>query len=608
MSNLNLKYRTKYGMTWPVQVHDIQIELMCAKKWRESIYRQGNLLNPGEHMLRAIRALFTHEEWSISRWTEEHAHGWCNEIGLHIMGCASSSKSNDIGGLCTLDWITDPTDTITIMASTSKQALADRSYESVLRYFKLLRANPHFAVPGKEAKTMMAIINDDEDEFGKVSTSKSAIRGVAVQAGTSDEARANLVGRHMPYVRLICDEFAQMREAAAQARVNLSIGAERDFKWVTMANPDSLQDMSGRYMEPEAGWLSVDENTPCWRSRYGLVLHRNGFHSPAVTEEGGKDKYPYLINQGQIDQIIKEEHGNEDAVSVWTMVKGFPPPSGSEVTVLSEADISTFGMKDKAIWDTRGREKIRVAGLDPAFTAGGDGCVWQSGTVALTREGVLVLEFDLPEYVIIEVSNLRPAVYQVADQVAKLCHEKDVPIEHMMVDDSGVQSAADVIQVETGRVPLRCQFGGAASERPVSNSNPTPAKDRFKDQATEIWCMTAEIGRNRQLRSLPDKAAQQFCTRRFRPRTAATSIKRSLESKAEYKKRLSGQRSPDEGDAAALCVSAARDVAGLVAGADVTNMVGVTRRMGSWWPGNKLLSGLSRGYETIDTGRLNRYI
>jgi len=602
------KYRQKYGMSWPSQVHDIQIDLLCAKKWREPTYAAGNLLDPGEHMLRAIRALFSHEDWSISPWTEEHAHAWCTESGLHIMGCASSSKSNDIGGFCVLDWITDPMDTITIMASTSKAALSDRSYESVIRYFKLLKANRQFMVPGKEARTVMAIVNDDEDEYGKLSTSKSAIRGVAVQAGTADEARANLVGRHMPYVRLICDEFAQMREAAAQARVNLSIGAEKDFKWVTMANPDSLQDMSGRYMEPEDGWLSVDENTPHWRSRFGLVLHRNGFQSPAVTEEGGREKYPYLINKPQIDQVIKEEHGNMDAIPVWTMVKGFPPPSGSEVTVLSEADLISFGMQEDAIWDTRGRAKIRVAGLDPAFTAEGDGCVLQSGTVALTREGVLALEFDDPHYIMIEASSPRPATYQVSDQTAQYCSDHNIPITNLMIDDSGVQSVADVVQVETGQVPLRCQFGGAASDRPVSMSNATPAKDRFRDQATEIWAMTAEVGRSRQLRKFPDKAAGQFCTRRFRPRTAASSVKRSLESKKEYKKRLTGQRSPDEGDALALCVAAARDIGGLWAGADITNLVGVQPRMGSDCPGSKRMSNLSRGYDDVDNTRYSGYI
>ena len=113
-------YRTRYGIDFPVEVHDIQVELLCAKKFREPAYRAGDLLRPGEHLLRAIRALFTREEWSISPWTEEHAHAWCDEKSLGVIGCASSSKSNDIGGFCVLDWITDPLDTITIMASKTR--------------------------------------------------------------------------------------------------------------------------------------------------------------------------------------------------------------------------------------------------------------------------------------------------------------------------------------------------------------------------------------------------------------------------------------------------------------------------------------------------------
>jgi hypothetical protein len=567
----------QYGLDWPKDIHPVQIDLCCSKKWREPEYQAGNLLDPGEHMLRAIRVLFTHDEWSLSPWTEEHAHAWCLEEVLGIIGCASSSKSNDVGGFCVLDWVTDPTSTITIMASTSKLALADRSYESVLRYFKLLKSKREIYVPGKEAKTVMAIINESDDEYGQQSTDKAAIRGVAVQAGTADEARANLQGRHMPYVRLICDEFAQMRKAAADARTNLRIGA-MNFKWVFMANPDSIYDMSGKFSEPIDGWASVDEATPRWRSKYGLILHRNGYQSPAVIEPDGPKKYPYLINSEHIAAVVRENHGNPDASDIWTMVKGFPPPQGDEETVLTEADVIAFDMKVMPIWDLRGTEKILVAGLDPAFTTGGDACVLQPGEIGLVREGTVVLNYGEPVYIPIEASSKRPVAYQVSDKCLMALQELGIPVSHMAIDDSGTQSVADIIQIESGQVPIRCNFSSSASDMPLSRNNLIPAKERFRDLGTEIWMLVAEYGRFRQLRGFGDKAAQQFCLRRFRPRTAAGGAKRALESKKDYKKRLPGQRSPDEGDGVALCAFAARAVGGLRAGFDQLNDLDILPR------------------------------
>lgn len=603
MANVSTKFKRRYGKLFPAECSDIFIDMLIAKKWREPEYQGLSRLDPGEHMLRAIRALFTHDEWSVSPWTEEHVHAWCTESALFISGCASSSKSNDIGGLCVLDWITDPTDTVTIMASTSKQALTDRSYESVLRYFKLLKRNPHFSVPGKEAKTVMAIINDSDDEYGEVSTSKAAVRAVAVQEGTADEARANLQGRHLPYVRLILDEFSQMRRAAADARVNLRIGASKDFKWCALFNPDSLFDLAAQFSEPVDGWSSVDENTPRWRSHYGLVLHRNGFHSPAVTEPDGARKYPYLINRAQIDITIKECHGNTEAKEVYTMVKGFPPRNQSELTVLSEADLITFHMREPAIWHERGREIIRVAGLDPAFTSGGDNCVLQPAEIGLVREGALVCNFLDPIYIPISASSERPAAYQITDGVIQAAARLDIPLSHIGVDDSGTQSVADILTVETGQYPIRFDFGASASDQSLSSTNLKPAKQRFKNQVTELWALLAEYGRFGQIRGLPLKAAEQLCLRRFKLGAGP----RILESKKDFKKRLPGQKSPDEADAATICIATARACAGFLAGHNDLQAVG-----GQPNPGERFFRARSRiprsNYtQGIDMSRLSAY-
>jgi hypothetical protein len=264
-----------------------------------------------------------------------------------------------------------------------------RSYESVLRYFLALKKNPYFMVPGKESKTGTFISNETlfDDDADNASTAKASIRGVAVRAGTMEEGRTALAGAHCEFSRLVLDELSGMLPASMEARTNMSIGCS-DFKLVGLCNPDSKNDLAGRFSVPVDGWASVDEHTESWRTQYGLVRHHNGFKSPAVTEKDGEIKYPYLINQKQIDSIVKEHLGNTDAPQIWTMIKGFPPPTGISNAIVSEGLLSTFHAQDVPIWNTG---YTTVAGLDPAFSADGDDAILQIGRVGHVVDGRLTV-------------------------------------------------------------------------------------------------------------------------------------------------------------------------------------------------------------------------
>lgn len=555
MSNLNLRYKTRYGLDFGVDVHDIFIELLCAKRWREPEFSGGSLDSPDVHMLRAIRALFTRSEWTISPWTEEHAYLWCTQINGGIIGSAASSKSFDTGGLCLLDWLTSPWDTISLMVSTSKVALADRTFASVLELYQVLKKSDKFYIPGKISKTSMAILLDESDGVGV--SDKTAIRGLAVQqGGTVEDCRASLVGRHENYCRLIADELEAMKDSIAgavvDARSNLSIGAGRDFKFVFLANPESRVSVCGRLAEPKHGWDTVDENTTRWETTTGgLVLRRNGYLSPAVVEEGGPEKYPYLIRKSQIDQIILDNHGNMNAPAVWTMVIGFPPPVGSLNTVLSEGDIATFKMRESPVFHSHTEGVRWVAGLDPAFTTGGDACVLQRARVGYFREGGFGIAFEPPDYISLDASSKRPITYQISDAVRRLCSYHGIPIGSLAVDSSGSQSVADVVHAESGVRPIYCNFGSKSEN------------ERAKNKVTEIWLLVSELGRHHQVRGMNDKAVSQFCSRLF----SKALVPLELEGKAAYKKRT-GSSSPDEADALALACLAARQVCGLVPGVD----------------------------------------
>lgn len=552
-------HRRLYGLDWPMEADPVFVDLVLAKKWREAPFKYGNLLDPAEHLLRAARALLTKDQFKISRWTEEHAQDWTHEKFCITWGCAASSKSNDLGLFAVLDWITDPTETLTILASTTSDMLQLRSFESVMRYFRLLKRNPRFEIPGKESKQRLAIINDDQSDTSAETTVKASVKGVAVQKGSVEEARANLQGAHLPYVRLIADELSQMKEAAMEARHNLSIGC-KDFRFVGLCNPDSLNDLAGQYSVPVGGWASVDENTEFWRTRWGCVRHHNGFNSPAITDVKGEEKFPHLIKQSDIQKILDEHSGNADVPAVWTMVKGFPPPMGLTNTVLSEKMAVAYKMTESVDW---AQDYLVLAALDPAFTSDGDDAILQVAQLGMSVNGTLTLQYTDSYKLIIEASSTRPVVYQISDQVRAIQQKHGFHFSHLAVDDSGTQSVADVIENESGSKVFRVNFSWRPTELPVSTVNPTPAKNVYLNRITEYYFSLVEYAAKGQIRGMPSAALAQMCQRKLVPGKRL----KQLESKRDMKKRI--KRSPDNADAAVLIAGLLREALGVVPGQNV---------------------------------------
>lgn len=539
---------SRYGLDWPSSYTDVYIDLVCAKKWREEPYRHGNLLDPWEHLLSACRKLFTNEEFGISPWTEAHAVDWTMEKFCITWGGAACSKSNDYGCFSILDWITDPTKTVTLMASTTREMLKMRSYESVVRYFNILKRNPYFLIPGKESRTSCAILNENDEDTG--TTVKASVRGVAVNDGGS------IQGAHLPYVRLILDEMALMRQETFDARTNLSLGAE-DFRFYGLANPESLFDLSARAAVPIEGWASVDEMTETWRSRYGKVRHHNSEQSPAIIEPDGEKKYPYLARKRQLDDILAEENGNADSPRYWVMVKGFPPPQGVERTILTEADLTTYGPQDTATW-MNGENPIRAASLDAAFTHDGDGCVLLIFDVGRVAPGVPAIVAVEKVYLTLEASAKRPVTAQIVDQVRGKLSEHGIPVGRLAVDDSGTQGIADAIDMALGGPVVRYNYATKASDNYTAGGREKYV-DRYADKITELWVLFGEFVRARQIRGLDADAARYFTSRRITRRKQ--TAKNCIESKKEFKKRTGG-RSPDEADAWAMAVGLVRDLLG----------------------------------------------
>ena len=566
-----MTYKVRYGADWPAEMPDPLIGMTIGKKWRRLKSELGiEFADPWVPLLDAAKALIPEQYFKVPPWTEEHFHDWVMaEKGCVTWGCASCGKSNDYGLLMLLDWATDPYDTVIRLGSTDKQSLKSRSWNAVVTYFAALKRNRlGLAVPGKFSKSGYAILNDDADDSPESVGEKAGIVGVAVN---DSEDSGKLQGAHAKYVRLVIDELATIthHDNIRKAMQNLRVGAI-DFRFFALANPASWEDESCQYCIPPGGVSSVDVDTGLWTSARGfLVRHHDGLKCITVTDPAKAKEFPFLLTREVVEQNLADCDGNEDAPMYWQMVRGFPVPGATGAPVVLDPKVA----EQQHVADPAGFDPSTVvatcAGIDPAWSEGGDGAVRARCYIRLDMYGRFYLDFTGGLVRLqIRASDPRPPVQQMRDQVVDAMRAPyEAPFEFTAIDASANQGLADDLLIYAGADCLGVNNSVRASETPLRANDPRVAKDTIYDRGTESWCVLAEFCRAGMVRGLPPAALRALVTRRYVMRSSKTQSSSlmfplRLESKDEFKKRF--KRSPDECDACALAALAAKERFGLL--------------------------------------------
>lgn len=565
--------RDFYGCEWPEGFTKELAGLVIGKKWREYKAVGIEFRDPWEPMLESMRALYG-EYLKVSPWTEEHVHDWVMEQYPMTIGCASSGKSNDTGALIVVDWVVDPYDTVTLVGSTTKDALRYRTWESIERYFGVLKKNAQFSIPGKVTQTGYAILNDrDADDDPLSQGSKAGVHGVALNDG------GKLQGAHLPYVRLVIDELATVSNHQDILTTIENLQIAKDFKFVGLANPETWSNPSCQYIIPERGVGSVDVDTGSWRSTFGcFVRHHDGLKSPCVLHPELASEFPFLTQQRHIDAALRRAGGNADAPHFWKMVRGFPMPVGDGGNVvLDEAIAVKNGVMDPAPPFDPATWLASSAGVDPAWTENGDNACYARCWLRRDQFGRQYLDFTGGlRRLTLDASRFRehPAVEQLRHQVvAELRSPYSPPYANVAVDSSGNQGLADDLIIYAGAAGiLSVNNAERASEAPLRAFDGRPAKEIVYDRGTEAWCVLAEFCRAGQVKGLPREVVSALTSRRFaakmvkdasgakRPAGVVTPLR--LEKKEDFKARFG--RSPDECDACANAALAMKERVGIV--------------------------------------------
>ncbi len=560
----------KYGKLWPDHVSDSDIELYCYR-YHES--ENPFMLEKHVHFQNAIKCLWPEQYadgekgYIWSPWSYRRTKAWCDHDFQTWWGPSSSGKSTDAAICALTHWLAAPTKTTVIICSTSMTDLKRRIWREIVRFWSMLKSVDQSS-PG-EKREMPPTIYYDAPE-GEIKNEINAIYGIPIPKGTAEDAVRSALGMHNDYNVLIVDELQLMHPCTVEAYDNLSTGKEAKF--LGMGNPTSRLDALGGASEPKAGWNSISPENPEWPTKRGITLFFDGYDSPGVTDP---IKYFFLLTQKQINQMLLDP--GPDSPRFWTQRRGFVPPEGLTETVLTENFINKFNMdKQEIVWRLMPKT---CAGLDPAFSSGGDSASYTRADYGFSSEGLTQVKLFENEHINLSLSAGEPMAYDLAYKVINKLIRDGITPSQLCIDITGSQSAlADIIDVEWAKKVVdtpklksghcvRVSFGGSASDLPFTMVDSTPCSDKFMNKVTELWMMFREYGMSNQIRGLQKEAAIQFCTRLILNSMKGGRV--SVEAKKEMKNRTGG-KSPDDADSDVCIIHYLRHIAGIIPGGSHT--------------------------------------
>jgi hypothetical protein len=328
---------------------------------------------------------------------------------------------------------------------------------------------------------------------------------------------------------------------------------------IGMSNPGSRFNAFGDWSEPADGWDSVDvRNAERWTTKWGgKYIRLDGERSPNIL--AGETLYEYLPTEETLRQ--DKERLGPDSRAYMRMVRAVFFDEEESEGIYTEAELAHSGVMKEAEWQSR---PTVVAGLDPAFTNGGDRCVLYTAKVGYLTNGQYGFEFGKSYMLADDAKNTAiPRTYQIVRQVVDLCIKNNIDPENLAVDATGAGAPfCDVLAGEWSSSILRVGFGGRASDKRVSANSKLKGEELYVNRASELWFVGKELIRTKQLFGVTNELALEMVARKY-DMTKSTTLKVKIESKPEFKARFG--RSPDLADAAFLALDCARQRHGLLA-------------------------------------------
>jgi len=426
---------------------------------------------------------------------------------------------------------------------------------------------------GGEKWTQAKLVHSD-GKIVRVNTNgaPSDLSGIALVAGGKgqDKDASTKIGFKNRCVIFIADELPLLTHALYDTAIT-NLQSNDYLQFIGIGNPTSPFDPFGVFMEPEAGWSSVDETCDGWKTKRGYCIRFDGEKSPNVL--AGREVWKGLLGLNTISEWRRNL--GEKSSEFYRMARGFLAPDGDTNAIYTATEISSSGSQHRIT--TWLNSPTTIAFLDPAFSHGGDEavmCVARVGEYhsAIHQRTVKGIERVETINLMTKVDTTNKEVdrnQQLVNLFHEECTKRGIKVEDRGVDSTGAGDPFSTLMAITmGRGFQMVSFAGAASDKTVGTTNSRSGKDRFANRVSELWYVGKDFMAAGQIRGLDPETCIQMCARMYK---LVDREKVEVESKRIMKQRTNG-RSPDRADAFMGCIEIARRRHGL------TSLVRAARR------------------------------
>lgn len=542
----------KYGMKWRPSMRAIQIEMTCIRnggKWKN---KRGQDIGLGlyQHYKNFQKLLWPDKVWH--RWNELVLKHYCSDRIIGIMGPASSAKTREASDYALCTYFVFPHETTVMISSTDMRSLELRIWGEIKKNWNLAKLRHPF-LPGNPIGSRQMLTTDSlEDE---VRDFRNGVIGIPCISGGQYVGLSKFVGLKNKRVILIADESQFLPASFFDSISNLS--KNPGFQAVALGNPKDREDALGKICEPEGGWDSLDqtEKTKTWRTRHGgVAIQLVGTDSPNFDVPEDKPvPYPFLITRKAISQDIA--YYGRDSLQVSMMDLGIMPKDSVSRRVITRSMCQQFGAMKEPVWD--GSKITRIAGLDAAYgSVGGDRCVFIELNMGRDVSGKIIIAIK-GNPVIVPVSDKLDLIPedQIASYVMSECLIRGIPPENVFYDSTGRGSLGTAFARKWSAMVNPIEFGGAASDRPVTADNRVLCKDYYSKFVTELWYSVRYAIESEQFRGMTEDVLSEGCMREWK---IVRGNRIEIEPKDVTKLRMG--KSPDLFDSLVCCVEGARQL------------------------------------------------
>lgn len=579
--------RRKYGIVWrptwnrqglaaPIEVWEREL-IMCRNA-------ADGLLPPLEktprgslgfeyHFKELVRALFGdpsghwHFTWNPN--AERMLTNFLRHRRLGILGHASSGKTVFLSVLAvTLFLIYDKRVKI-IVTSTTLGASAGKFWGEIKNCWGTLIQffGDEKKLPGRLLKSANIIQYD----CNGMEDTTAGIQLIASEIGSDKDSAEKIQGYKASLLIMLADELDTLHESLMET-IRTNLAANKRARFCGAFNPTKWLTVAGRFVTPAAGRASVNAEGPMeWQTETGYAIRFDAYQSPNIVE--GYEKWEGLLDPEGLQNIINDS-GGENTPGFWRNVRAFFSPIGVAQTVHDETEMVMYKVFEKeTAWIN---PPALAAGLDTGNSAGGDKNVLTIGKVGDVQrrtpdnKTIILRVAEVVKRIVIahNMKDATPPEEQLVRNLKAILDGQDprwhppancepLTIGNVALDITGGSNVAPLILRDIGQFhPVN--FKSKPSERTLSQTEKSPAKEKFANKRAEMYSIRPLI-RSEQLRGIPPEAAAQMCATEYKDTLGSGLIQ--VEDKEDLKKRI--KRSPDDADSYVLFVEVARAKFGL---------------------------------------------